>query len=60
MTCSPRDNDDPRLPTIREASTHVVVVAMRTLLVTLIELGHVLPERLLAFLAHEDHFIGLP
>ena len=35
--------------------THVVVVAVRTVLVALVVLRHVLPERLLALLAEEDH-----
>ena len=38
-----------------EASTHVVIVAVRTVLVALVILGHVLPERLLALLAEERH-----
>lgn len=32
-----------------------MIVAMRTVLVALIVLGHVLAERLLALLAHEHH-----
>lgn len=35
--------------------THVVVVAVRTVLVALVVLGHVLSESLLALLAEEGH-----
>ena len=35
--------------------THIVVITMRTVLVALVVLGHVLPESLLALLAHEHH-----
>jgi hypothetical protein len=39
----------------RKSGTHVVIVAVRAILIALVIAGHVLPERLLAFLAHEDH-----
>jgi len=35
---------------------NIVVIAVRTILIALLVLRHVLPERLLALLAHERHF----
>ena len=42
-----------------ECRTHIVVVAMRAVLVALVILGHVLAKRLLALFAHEHH-LGCP
>ena len=40
--------------------THVVVIAVRAVLVTFLIVHHIFPERFLAFLAHEGHFVRLP
>ena len=40
--------------------THVVVIAVRAVLVTFLVVHHIFPERFLAFLAHEGHFVRLP
>lgn len=40
--------------------THVVVIAVRAVLVTFLVVHHVFPERFLAFLAHEGHLVRLP
>ena len=39
----------------RDMNTHIVVVAVRTVLIAFLVLGHVLPECLLALLAQEGH-----
>lgn len=41
------------------SSTHVVIIAMRTILITLIILSHVLSESFFALFADEDHLSSL-
>ena len=53
-------SSQPRLKTADCTTTHVVVVAVRTVLIALLVVGHVLAKRLLALLAHEDHLGSLP
>ena len=40
--------------------TNIVVIAMGTIFIALLVVGHVFPKCLLALLAHEGHFISLP
>lgn len=44
---------------MHEQDTHVMVIAVRTVLVTILIVGHILTERFLALLAHEGHLCGL-
>lgn len=53
-------SSQPTSDTADCTTTHVVVVAMRTVLIALLVVGHILAKRLLALLAHEDHLSGLP
>lgn len=59
MTCSAKSSQ-PTSMTADSSTTHVVVVTMRTVLVALLVIRHVLAERLLALLAHENHLVVLP